>query len=362
MRLLVAAVLGALRDRGPGGGASRPLQLRRRVTRRALGGRRRRRARVRPRARPGDGRPRGPARLRSGGAGGRRPWARCSLRVSRSPRTAASSLAGRRPRLPPLRTSSRSACGSPSDSRARPGSCACARCCSPTTRSTRRSSTSTKASALTQAILDRGRTRLRVLRRHAPGRVRGRPPVRAGRHPPHPDRPGPPAVPGRPAAARRLDPAARARRHARSRWRTASRCRSRRSNIVSPPARIIEPAIALSIVYVGADNLLVRGGRDVRAWIAFALRLHPRLRLRERAARDGPAARARSAGRCSRSTSASKSASCWSSCVVASALAALRSRSEAAGRRLAFAGSVVVMAAGAFWFIQRVFFPLEEIS
>jgi hypothetical protein len=42
---------------------------------------------------------------------------------------------------------------------------------------------------------------------------------------------------------------------------------------------------------------------------------------------------------------------------VASALAALRSRSEVAGRQLAFLGSVVVMAAGAFWFIQRVFFP-----
>jgi hypothetical protein len=43
--------------------------------------------------------------------------------------------------------------------------------------------------------------------------------------------------------------------------------------------------------------------------------------------------------------------------VIAAALAALRSRSEAAGRQLAFAGSVVVIAAGAFWFIQRVFFP-----
>ena len=42
--------------------------------------------------------------------------------------------------------------------------------------------------------------------------------------------------------------------------------------------------------------------------------------------------------------------------VVATALAALRSRSEHAGRQLAYAGSVVVMAAGAFWFIQRVFF------
>ena len=43
--------------------------------------------------------------------------------------------------------------------------------------------------------------------------------------------------------------------------------------------------------------------------------------------------------------------------VVASALAALRSRSEKAGRQVAFAGSVVVIAAGAFWFVQRAFFP-----
>ena len=42
--------------------------------------------------------------------------------------------------------------------------------------------------------------------------------------------------------------------------------------------------------------------------------------------------------------------------IVASALAALRARHEAAGRRLVFAGSVGVMAAGAFWFVQRVFF------
>src|SRR5438876_10223518 len=41
-------------------------------------------------------------------------------------------------------------------------------------------------------------------------------------------------------------------------------------NILSPPARIIEPAIALSIVFVGADNLLASGGRDVRPWIALS--------------------------------------------------------------------------------------------
>ena len=28
--------------------------------------------------------------------------------------------------------------------------------------------------------------------------------------------------------------------------------------------------MALSVVYVGVDNLLIRGGRDVRRWIALA--------------------------------------------------------------------------------------------
>jgi len=127
-------------------------------------------------------------------------------------------------------------------------------------------------------------------------------------------------------------------------------------NLVSPPARIIEPAIALSIVYVGADNLLVRGGRDVRAWVAFAFGFIHGFGfanvLREM---DLP-----------------RRALGWSLfsfnvgveigqllvvVTVASVFAALRSRSEAAGRRLVFAGSVVVVAAGAFWFVQRVFFP-----
>jgi len=42
--------------------------------------------------------------------------------------------------------------------------------------------------------------------------------------------------------------------------------------------------------------------------------------------------------------------------VVASVLSAIRSKSPETGRRLALAGSVVVIAAGAFWFVQRVFF------
>jgi len=127
-------------------------------------------------------------------------------------------------------------------------------------------------------------------------------------------------------------------------------------NIVTPPARIIEPAIALSIVYVGADNLLIRGGRDVRAWIAFAFGFIHGFGfanvLREM---DLPA---RALGWSLFSFNVGVEIGQLLVVVaVASALAALRSRSEAAGRQLAVAGSVVVMAAGAFWFIQRVFFP-----
>jgi len=128
-------------------------------------------------------------------------------------------------------------------------------------------------------------------------------------------------------------------------------------NIITPPARLIEPAIALSIVYVGADNLLIKDGRDVRAWIAFAFGFIHGFGfanvLREM---DLPP---RALG--------------WSLfsfnvgveigqlavvIVVASALAALRARSAAAGRQLAVVGSVVVIVAGAFWFVQRVFFPV----
>ncbi len=126
-------------------------------------------------------------------------------------------------------------------------------------------------------------------------------------------------------------------------------------NILSPPAWVVEPAIALSIVYVGADNLTVRGGRDMRAWIAFAFGLIHGFGfanvLREM---DLP-----------------PQALGWSLfsfnlgveigqlvvvAAVASALAAVRARSETAGRRLAVAGSVAVIAAGLFWFVERVFF------
>jgi hydrogenase/urease accessory protein HupE len=126
-------------------------------------------------------------------------------------------------------------------------------------------------------------------------------------------------------------------------------------NLVTPPARVIEPAIALSIVYVGFDNLLVRGGRDMRAWIAFTFGFIHGFGfanvLREM---ELPA---RALGWCLFSFNIGVEIGQLIVVVaVASALGALRSHSETLGRRLAFAGSIVVICAGAFWFVQRVFF------
>ena len=124
--------------------------------------------------------------------------------------------------------------------------------------------------------------------------------------------------------------------------------------LLQPPAGVIEPAIALSIIYVGVDNLLIRQGRDFRPWIALAFGLIHGFGfanvLREM---DLPA---RALG--------------WSLfsfnvgveigqllvvVIVASVLAVVRKRSESVGRLVTVAGSVVVIVAGSYWFVDRVF-------
>lgn len=126
--------------------------------------------------------------------------------------------------------------------------------------------------------------------------------------------------------------------------------------VVTPPATLIEPAIALSIVFVGADNLLVgTRGRDVRAWIALAFGLVHGFGFAYVLKEFG----------------LPREALAWSLfsfnvgveigqllivLVIAGALALVRRRNQIAARRVAFAGSIVVMAAGAYWFVERVFF------
>ncbi len=126
--------------------------------------------------------------------------------------------------------------------------------------------------------------------------------------------------------------------------------------VLRPPERFIEPAIALSIIYLGADNLMVRGGRDVRPWIVAAF-----------AAIHGVGL-----GNALRVMDLSQSSLRWSlvgftigimvtqAIVIAAAgaiFASVRRYSDAMSRRLIYAGSVVVILAGTFWFVQRVFFP-----
>ena len=126
-------------------------------------------------------------------------------------------------------------------------------------------------------------------------------------------------------------------------------------NVVNPPAWAVEPAIALSIVYVGADNLTVKGGRDMRAWIAFVFGLIHGFGFASvlREMELPPRALGWSLFSFNLGVEIGQLIVVFA---VASAVAAIRARSEIAGRRLAVAGSIVVIAAGAFWFVERVFF------
>jgi hydrogenase/urease accessory protein HupE len=128
-------------------------------------------------------------------------------------------------------------------------------------------------------------------------------------------------------------------------------------DIVTPPPTIIEPAIALSIVFVGADNLVRGDGRDLRAWVALVFGLVHGFGF----------------ANVLREFGLPREALGWSLfsfnfgveigqlavvLIVASLLAAIRRRNQVLGSRVAFAGSIVVIAAGTYWFVQRVFFPV----
>ena len=137
---------------------------------------------------------------------------------------------------------------------------------------------------------------------------------------------------------------------------------------VTPPAQLIEPLIALSVVLVGVDNLLVGDGRrdaagraadapasrDLRPWMAGLFGLVHGF---------GFASVLREFG-------LPREALGWSLfgfnvgvelgqlafvLPVAAVLAWIRRRSPLAGSRLAMVGSVIVALAGTYWFLQRVF-------
>jgi hydrogenase/urease accessory protein HupE len=135
-------------------------------------------------------------------------------------------------------------------------------------------------------------------------------------------------------------------------------------DVISPPSRLIEPLIALTIIVVGADNLLVLRGpteagrppKDIRAGLAGVFGLIHGF---------GFASVLKEFG-------LPRAALGWSLfafnlgveigqlaivAAVAFALALLAKRSHAWALRVARLGSIAVIAAGAFWFIERTFFP-----
>ncbi len=127
-------------------------------------------------------------------------------------------------------------------------------------------------------------------------------------------------------------------------------------NLVSPPATLVEPAIALSIVFVGADNLVRGGGRDVRAWIALVFGLVHGFGFASVLREFGLPGEALGWSLFSFNVGV-EVGQLAIVLAVAALLAAIRHRSQVLGERVAFAGSIVVIAAGSYWFVQRVFFP-----
>ena len=125
-------------------------------------------------------------------------------------------------------------------------------------------------------------------------------------------------------------------------------------NVVAPPARVVEPAIALSIVYVGADNLLSSpGARDVRAWIALFFGLVHGFGFASVLREIGLPPRALGISLFSFNLGV-EIGQAIIVFAVASLLAVVRTRSPKHARQLVVGGSILVMTAGAYWFVQRV--------
>ena len=126
-------------------------------------------------------------------------------------------------------------------------------------------------------------------------------------------------------------------------------------NAVNPSPRLIEPAIALSIVYVGIDNLMVgKTGRDVRAWIAFFFGFVHGFGFAEVLREFGLPRQALGWSLFSFNFGVEIGQACIV-VVVAFLLAAMRNRNQALAGRISQVGSVCVILAGIWWFIQRVF-------
>jgi hydrogenase/urease accessory protein HupE len=127
-------------------------------------------------------------------------------------------------------------------------------------------------------------------------------------------------------------------------------------NIVNPPSHIIEPAIALSIMYVGADNLMVgKEGRDLRTWIAFFFGLLHGFGFATVLREFGLPAQAIGWSLFSFNLGVEIGQALIVLAVVP-LLAMTRRRNHRLAAQIVKAGSVCVILAGGYWFLQRLLF------
>ena len=122
--------------------------------------------------------------------------------------------------------------------------------------------------------------------------------------------------------------------------------------IANPPARLIEPLIALSIVWVGIENLLGRR-RDLRVAIAFGFGLVHGFGFAGVLREFGlpPGALAASLVSFNVGVEIAQAAIVLT---LAPALGGLARWSPTGAPRLVRAGSLAVATAGGFWLVQRV--------
>lgn len=131
-------------------------------------------------------------------------------------------------------------------------------------------------------------------------------------------------------------------------------------NILNPPARIIEPAIALSIVFVGVHSMVMRkkhrdgaSSPDMRLVFAFGFGFIHGFGFANALSELELPRQALVAAL----FSFNLGVECGQACIVltiAPLLALLQRKSDRAAQRLVTVGSLAVIAAGAFWFVQRV--------
>ncbi len=133
-------------------------------------------------------------------------------------------------------------------------------------------------------------------------------------------------------------------------------------DLVSPPAQFVEPLIALTIVVVGADNVLVLRGKaaavdkasDIRAWLAAGFGLIHGFGFAYVLKEFGlpQAALGWSLFAFNVGVEAGQLLIVG---VVASLLLLVRRQSAAAAHWVALVGSIAVILAGLYWFVERVF-------